>query len=125
MVRTSTFAERLRFIMLEKNITKSQLAKAIGIDKANITRYLKGDYEAKQDVVYRLASVLKVTEAWLMGYDAPMLADDPRIKIEKQLFTNGVELSEVKRRLINMISDLPEDRAQALLTLLETAARDQ
>jgi len=125
VVRTSTFAERLRFIMLEKNITKSQLAKAIGIDKANITRYLKGDYEAKQDVVYRLASVLKVTEAWLMGYDAPMLADDPRIKIEKQLFTNGVELSEVKRRLINMISDLPEDRAQALLTLLETAARDQ
>jgi len=83
MVQTNTFAERLDFIMREKNITRSALAKVAGVNKANITRYLKGNYVAKKEVVQRIATVLNVTEDWLLGYDAPMFADDPRVKLSE------------------------------------------
>ncbi len=70
--KTATFADRLQELMVHKNLTKTALAKLCGIDKSNITRYCRGDYEAKQDVVYRIAFSLNVDEAWLMGYDVPM-----------------------------------------------------
>ena len=79
MTQTNTFAERLRFVMDEMNISGSDLAKVTGINKSNITHYLKGDYEPKRDVIHRMASVLRVTDDWLMGYDAPMFANDPRV----------------------------------------------
>lgn len=42
------------------------------INKANISQYVSGKIEPKQDKVYLLALALNVSEAWLMGYDVPM-----------------------------------------------------
>ena len=70
--KPATFAERLQELMQVKGLTKSALAKLCDIDRSNITRYCKGDYEAKQDVVYRIAGALHVNIPWLMGYDVPM-----------------------------------------------------
>ena len=71
MNKPSSFAERLCYLMAEKGLSKSELAKLSGIDRSNITRYCKGDYEAKQDVVYLMSARLGVDPAWLMGYDVP------------------------------------------------------
>lgn len=73
MPRIYTFAQRLQEILDTTGLTKSELALSAGVNKSNITRYLKGDYEAKQDVVHRVAKNLGVNEAWLMGYDVPMM----------------------------------------------------
>lgn len=72
MEKPSTFANRLNTALEHRQITKAELARLSGLSKSSITRYAKGDWEAKQDAVYAIAQALNVNEAWLMGYDAPM-----------------------------------------------------
>lgn len=67
-----TFAQRLEELKRIRGFNNTDLARICGIDKSNITRYCKGDYKAKQDVIYRMAEKLNINEAWLMGYDVPM-----------------------------------------------------
>lgn len=42
------------------------------LTKPQMSHYLKGDYDAKQDNLYALSLILNVDEAWLMGYDVPI-----------------------------------------------------
>lgn len=93
MDRPFTFAQRLQELLDRKGMTKSELAVAADINKSNITRYLKGDYEAKQDVVHRIAVRLDVSESWLMGYDVPMQKESP-----PALVNNDPELTEILER---------------------------
>ena len=72
MDKPFSFAQRLQYLIDAKGITKSELARACGINKSNVTRYLGGQYEAKQDVIYSIARKYNVSETWLMGYDTPM-----------------------------------------------------
>ena len=37
-----------------------------------MSHYIKGDYEPKHDKLNKLASALRVSEAWLSGFDVPM-----------------------------------------------------
>lgn len=69
--KISTFARRLREGLDMRQMTQAMLAEKSGISKSSISRYLKGDWEGKQDAVYALAHVLQVEESWLMGYDVP------------------------------------------------------
>ena len=92
MDKTFTFADRIKSLMEMRGLSKSQLAKLCGINKSNITRYCNGSYEAKQDVIYRIAEKLNISEAWLMGYDVPMYREgDETGKILWELAKNSVE----------------------------------
>lgn len=92
MDKTFTFADRIKSLMEMRGLSKSQLAKLCGINKSNITRYCNGSYEAKQDVIYRIAEKLNISEAWLMGYDVPMYREgDEAGKILWELAKNSVE----------------------------------
>lgn len=75
-----TFANRLKYAITIKNIKPIELSKKTGISKTNISCYMSGKYEAKQDGVKSLATVLNVNPVWLMGYDVPM---DRNIKTDK------------------------------------------
>lgn len=66
------FATRLKQAMDLKGIKASELSEKAGIPKSAISQYLSGLYEAKQKSVFKLANVLDVSEAWLMGLDVPM-----------------------------------------------------
>ena len=72
MEKTTSFAVRLRALLDSIGWTQAELARKANISKSSITRYLKGDWEAKQDAVYAIAHATSVNEAWLMGYDVPM-----------------------------------------------------
>lgn len=76
MEKSFTFAQRLQALIDMKGISKSEIARACGIDRSNITRYLDGEYEAKQDVIFRLSQKYGVNEAWLMGYDIPIFKEE-------------------------------------------------
>lgn len=67
--RIDTTANRLKLAMEMAGKRQTDLVKETGIDKGAISNYLKGRYEPKQDVVYKLAKALSVTEMWLWGYD--------------------------------------------------------
>jgi transcriptional regulator with XRE-family HTH domain len=65
-------ANRLRTAINKAGKKQIEVCRETGIDKGAMSRYLKGDYEPKQDVVYKLAKALNVSEMWLWGYDCPM-----------------------------------------------------
>lgn len=69
--RIDTTANRLRVAMEEAGKRQVDLVRETGIDKGALSNYLKGRYEPKQDVVYKLAVALGVSEMWLWGYDCP------------------------------------------------------
>ena len=81
--------------MENSNISQTELAKRTGIGKSSISTYLAGSYEPKQKNIYRMAQVLNVNEAWLMGYDAPMKSDFR--SIQPGLPPNVVPLPQMRK----------------------------
>lgn len=78
-----TLAERLQYALDIRNMKQVELAQITHIGKSSISTYLTGEYEPKQKNIYKIASALDVSEAWLMGYDvaiaketAALLQDD-------------------------------------------------
>lgn len=66
------FSIRLKKAMEIRNIKATELSQKANIPKSAISQYLSGLYEAKQKSIFKLSSVLNVSEAWLMGLDVPM-----------------------------------------------------
>lgn len=75
-----TFANRLKYALMVKDIKPIELSKKTGISKTNISCYMSGKYEAKQDGVKILADALDINPVWLMGYDVSM---DKNIKTDE------------------------------------------
>lgn len=67
-----TFAHRLKYAIKIRNVRPVDISKVTGISKTNLSCYMSGKYEAKQDGVEILAKVLDVNPVWLMGYDVPI-----------------------------------------------------
>ena len=65
------FQYRLQKAISEKNITASELSRASGVGKADISNYINGKYMAKADKVMALASALDVDPGWLMTGEEP------------------------------------------------------
>lgn len=79
MKETNT-AHRLKEIMDEQNLKQidilnkaKPICKKYGIklEKNDLSQYISGKVEPKQDKLSVLAETLDVNEAWLMGYDVP------------------------------------------------------
>lgn len=68
----ATISERLTQAMSIRNMKQIDLVNATGIGKSSISTYIAGEYRPKQQNIYKLAKVLDVSEAWLLGYDVPM-----------------------------------------------------
>lgn len=67
-----TCAERIRTALWIRNMKQSELAERTGIPKSAISQYCSGAFKPKQQRLFRIAEVLEVDEAWLMGLDVPM-----------------------------------------------------
>ena len=65
----STFAQRLKEAMERRGLCQQDIANRTGINKASISNYISGKYEAKQERLHKIAQALSVSEAWLSGYD--------------------------------------------------------
>lgn len=67
-----TFGERLAYARKKKGLLQRQLAELIGVKDYSISKWEKGysfDVAAHKSVVRKIASVLEVSEDWLMGND--------------------------------------------------------
>ncbi len=78
-MKQATFAERLSEAKFIRKIKQVELCSATGIGKSALSQYLKGTFKPKPDKVAALAKALKVSEAWLMGYDVPMEVQKSKI----------------------------------------------
>lgn len=79
----SNFADRLNEALNLRHLTSAEVVRRSEalfdegkifkpLTKPQMTNYLKGSYEAKQDNIYALSLILDVDEAWLMGCDVPI-----------------------------------------------------
>lgn len=80
-----TFANRLKYALTIRNIKPIDLSRTTGISKTNISCYMSGKYEAKQDGVKLLANALDVDPVWLMGYDVPMERNASKKELNKYM----------------------------------------
>lgn len=130
--KNSTFAERLRYLLEFKQLSQAELSRQTGVSKSSITHYLKGDWEAKQDVIYSIASVMLISEAWLMGYDVPMErtgnkktpapeAGDERADEFIQLYRS---LSDDHQREVSEYAQILSDAEQKKRAAAETLTED-
>ena len=60
---------RLQLAFKKSGMTQVQLAKATGITKSTISRYLQGEFEPKTSALIKLASALNVSVEYLMGME--------------------------------------------------------
>lgn len=76
----ATTAERLKQLLSERNLKQVdvlRMAENIGrrygvkLTKSDLSQYISGKVEPKQDKLTILGETLDVSEAWLMGYDVP------------------------------------------------------
>ncbi len=77
-----TFANRLNYAITVKNLKPAEISRQTGISKPNLSYYMSGKYEPKQDGIKLLSDFLNVDPVWLLGYDVPMEKDsfDEKIK---------------------------------------------
>lgn len=99
----TSFVERFNKILKEKKITQSELSKMTGITQSSISDWVRGKYIPRQDKVYVLSKALKVSPAYLLGYDD---VDNKKIEItslskeEKDLLNNYNNSSTQGKKII-------------------------
>jgi transcriptional regulator with XRE-family HTH domain len=76
----ATIAERLREALNKAGKKQADLVRETGLDRGSVSSYLSGKYEPKQKAIYKMASALDVSEAWLLGYDVPMRRSEEQKK---------------------------------------------
>lgn len=89
-MRYETTAKRLRYAMDALGISQQELANRAGVGKSSISHYINGTNEPGNKAAYKLASVLKVDPAWLMGFDVPVVSED----------TPAISLSPIEKEII-------------------------
>ena len=84
-MKVSNTAMRLKEIMLERNLRQVDILMAakpyctqfdIKLGKNDLSQYVNGKVEPKQEKLTILGLALGVSEAWLMGYDVPSARTD-------------------------------------------------
>lgn len=96
--RIDTTANRIMEAMKTAGKRQADIVRETGIDKGALSHYLKGRYEPKQDVVYKLAEALNVSEMWLWGYDC----ERERSVVQQEIGSNPIEMAE---RHVEMVMD--------------------
>lgn len=113
--RIETTAERLKKAMEKRGMRQIDIVRTTGIDKGSISNYVKGKYEPKQEIIYKIAKALDVSEMWLWGYNCEMdrtpeqkdndiIADIiVRLRTDKKFFTAAELLEKLEPEQLEMV----------------------
>ena len=71
-MRLDNFSARFRYALERSGLKQRELCERTGINRSSISTYWRGTSVPKQEYLEKIAQVLDVNPAWLMGYDAPM-----------------------------------------------------
>lgn len=112
--RVATCGHRIADALAIRRMKQSELCSLANVPKSSLSLYLSGAYEPKQDRIYAMAKVLRVDEAWLMGYDVPM---------EKESTPEEPALSEGEKKLLELFRSVPEDKKELVLEMISLALK--
>lgn len=65
----TTIGKNIRSVRINRGLSQEQLAQALGVTKATISRYENGNREPRNDQLKLIAKILDVTAAHLQGYE--------------------------------------------------------
>lgn len=94
---TMEVAKRIRKSMEEKKMNATELSKASGVGKSDLSNYLNGKYRPKQDKIVLLAAALEVDPVWLGAIDIQLEAHEQA----KLLSENANDQSENVLKLLS------------------------
>lgn len=61
------FSKRLKETLMWKGITQTEFANMLGIEKSNITNWIKGKSAPNLELFYRICLILKEDSNYLLG----------------------------------------------------------
>lgn len=126
-MKNSSTSERLKQIMNERSLRQVDILEAakpfcekygVKLAKNDLSQYVSGKVEPRQEKLTILGLALNVSETWLMGYDVRRERD------EKEQLTVPSELSDVKARLIQYVYPLTDEQAALALRVLKSILED-
>lgn len=136
MEKTST-SIRLKQLMSERNLRQVDILEAckpysdrfgIQIQKSDLSQYVSGKTEPKQDKLSILGMALGVSEAWLMGYDVPSeraeFSSTPRSTLAARYGEDALEAVELFVQLDAVDRVKITTRMEVMLEDEEYATRD-
>lgn len=112
--RVESCGKRIAKALAIRNVRQADLCQMTNIPKSSLSLYLKDAYEPKQDRIFLIAKALRVSEAWLMGYDVPM-------EKEKENSPSEPQLTEGEKMLLDLFNRVPEDQQQLVLQMIRAA----
>lgn len=81
--------DRLKKALNSKGWTGADLARASGVNKSEVSRYLHGQVVPKQTKIGKMAEALGVSPAWLLGFDS---VPEKSLELDKLTETNKARL---------------------------------
>lgn len=116
-----TTGERLKKIMSLQNLKQIDILRkcepyskkyGVIIRKNDLSQYVSGKVQPKQDKLSILGMALNVNEAWLMGYDVPMTRDIKVVKNDKKadiVLTDNIFIEIMTPNSFQKLSELNKD----------------
>lgn len=117
--RPAELRHRLREALDGLQMKPIELAEKADVPKSMISYYLSGKSVPKADRVYKMAHVLGVNEAWLLGYDVPKIRtseqkkNDTLVDVVSKL-RNDPEFFEV----VAQLAELPAEEYTSLKSII-------
>lgn len=115
--RIDSTANRIRTAMQRAKMKQIDIVRETGIDKGALSSYLKGKYEPKQDVIYKLAKVLNVSEMWLWGYNCSM--ERPEMQKKNDIQTDIVVRMRSDDKFASLIVKLDQLNPEQLASVTQ------
>ena len=119
LIRNSTTAIRLKEAMNKIGKKQIDLVNETGLNRSTISRYLSGEYEPKNEAIFKMAKALDVNEMWLWGYDVPMerTAEQKRIQEDAEFHARILKDQELLDAL-KVYYKLPEVQQKIVIDLI-------
>lgn len=108
-------SERLKEALELRGMKQVDLAEKSGISKPNISCYLSGKYEPKQDALYKMGKALDVAEMWLAGHDIPM--ERPQAQKENDALADLIERIRKEKDFKELIFKINSLKPEELVTI--------
>lgn len=123
-----TTSERLKKLMAERDLRQVDILKlaepfckkfGLKLGKNEISQYVSGKVEPRQDKLSLLGMALNVSEVWLMGYDVPMIRNMPATETGDGL---DVRLSDNDKIIIELLMSLSDSKKAEAIRYLRYLA---
>lgn len=124
MKPVATVSQRLRIAVEKSGKTQAEIVRETGINKASLSRYLKGAYAPKSTALYKLALALDVSDMWLEGYDVPMERSRKQKEIDfKNNLYKKIAQDMDLLKTISQYYNLPVEKQKTIRDLVDQMSR--